>query len=74
MTRWRWLAPSTMLASVISLGMAWIAATNRIIPNPMTFQTTETMIDHVDRSASTPSQMTGSSISPRSSRILLTNP
>ena len=31
-----------------------MAATNRIIPKPMTFQVTDTMIAHVDRSASTP--------------------
>jgi hypothetical protein len=48
-----------MAASVISLGMAWMAATNRMTPKPSTFQTTETMIAQVDRSASTPSHRIG---------------
>ena len=68
------LAPSTSVASSISRGMAWIAPMNRIIPKPMTFQVTEPMIAHVERSASTPSHRTGSSMSPMSSRNRLTSP
>ena len=59
---------------MISVGIAWIAPTNRIIPKPMTFQTTDAMIARLDRSASTPSHSTGSEISPRSSRTRLTRP
>ena len=40
----------------------------------MTFQTTDAMIARLDRSASTPSQTTGSAIRPRSSRTALTRP
>ena len=54
--------------------MAWIAPTNRIIPNPMTFQLTEAMMAIIERSASTPSHSTGLSITPRSCRALLTRP
>ncbi len=41
-----------MVASLISPGMAWIAATNRIVPKPTTFQTIEAMTAHIDTSAS----------------------
>ena len=63
-----------MVASLISLGMAWIAATNRIMPNPRTFQTTDPMIDQVERSASTPRNWIGLSMSPRSISALLMSP
>ena len=54
--------------------MAWIAPTNRIIPKPMTFHTTDAVMARLDRSASTPSHSTGLDISPRSSRIRFTRP
>ena len=68
------LAPSTIAASLISSGMAWMAATKRIMPKPMTFQTTETMIAQFDVSASTPSQRIGFAMMPRSISSVLMRP
>jgi hypothetical protein len=62
------LAPSTRAASVISDGIAWIAATNRIMPNPRTVQTIEMITAQVDTLGSTPSDRIGSSMMP-SSRV-----
>ena len=68
------VAPSTRAASLISCGTAWMAATNRIIPKPSTFHTTDTMTAHVDTVGSTPSHSTGSSMIPRSTSMRLTRP
>ena len=48
-----------MAASLISPGIAWIAATNRIVPKPTTFQTIETITAHMATLASAPNHSTG---------------
>ena len=68
------LAPSTSAASLTSFGTAWMAATNRIIPKPMTFHVIEMMIAHSDVLGLTPSHRIGSSMIPRSSRAALISP
>ena len=68
------LAPSTTAASLTSFGTAWMAATNRIIPNPITFQVIDTMTAHSEVLGLTPSHRIGWSMMPRSSRAALISP
>ena len=51
-----------------------MAATNRIIPKPITFQVIDTMTAHSEVLGSTPSHRTGWSMMPRSISAALINP